>query len=611
MYRIGTSAGQGTRTAKPRGLEANVALFRTSIAMMCLVVALLLALGMTSSSSQGGQAEGARRDASPVDEAALKAFNKAGQLVCLWEPKQGDAAVKAAQKLGLVIDLRDDDSGMLICRWKGDLKKETLQALHKEASIRYVEPDPVIKLRRVGPGDKPGAVPPGKAPTAGQSGLRPNDPAYGQLYGMELIRASTAWRNVQVSPALVAVVDTGIDSSHIDLRDNVRADLGIDFTRVDKNGRPSKNPVDENGHGTHVAGTIAAVGNNGVGVTGVCWRARLVALRVLDKDGNGSNARIAAGINAAVRLKARVVNLSLAGTEDSKVLRDAVTRAEKANVLLVCAAGNLDEPDKVLDNDQRPMFPAGYKNANVISVAAVGKNSALADFSHFGKRTVHLAAPGVDILSTRPGSKYGKLDGTSQATPHVAGAAALMLGHPDHKNKGAAELRKLLLANARKVPGLQNRCVTGGVLDIGFLAPQSNPPTVQGASPGSSGAAAGKAPRAVYQGVSAISKGKALPEAAAQQVRLAAVGNAVALRVGRTLFKGSPRLDPSQTPREIDLVGTSGPDSGARLQGIYAQEGDTLTVCVAAPGKARPTELRSTPGSGDEPFLLLVLRRVE
>jgi subtilisin family serine protease len=492
MYRIGASAGQGSQAAKPRGPRANVAVFGKSIALLWLSAAFLLALGMTNSSSQGGE-KGARRDASPVDEAALKAFNKAGQMVCVWAPKQGDAAVKAVQKLGLVIDLRDDDSGILICKWKGDLKKETLEALHKEAALDYVEPDPQVKLQGVGPQGKPGAAAPVKTPKAGLSVRRPNDPEFGQLYGMEMIRASTAWSTVQVSPVLVAVVDTGVDSNHIDLKGNVRTDLGIDFTRVDKNGRPTKNPVDENGHGTHVAGTIAAVGNNGVGVTGVCWRAKLVSLRVLDKDGNGSNARTAAGINAAVRLKARVINLSMAGTEDTKVLRDAVTRAEKANVLVVCAAGNVDEPDKVLDNDKRPMFAAGYKNANVIAVAAVGKNGALASFSHFGKRTVHLAAPGDEILSTTPGSKYGKLGGTSQATPHVAGAAALILGHPDHKNKGAAELRRLILANVRKTQGLKDKCVTGGILDIGFLARASNPPLVKGARAASTGAAGSQA----------------------------------------------------------------------------------------------------------------------
>src|SRR5262249_55010849 len=151
----------------------------------------------------GGE-KGARRDASPVDEATLKAFNKAGQMVCVWAPKQGDAAVKAVQKLGLVIALRDDDSAMLICKWKGDLKKETLEALHKEAALDYVEPDPEVKLQGVGPQDKPGAAAPVNTPKAGPSVRRPNDPDFGQLYGMEMIRASTAWSKVQVSPVLVA-----------------------------------------------------------------------------------------------------------------------------------------------------------------------------------------------------------------------------------------------------------------------------------------------------------------------------------------------------------------------------------------------------------------------
>src|SRR5262249_2340519 len=153
-------------------------------------------------------------------------------------------------------------------------------------SICYVEPDPEVDLQPVV-----------KAPKKGQSVGRPNDPAYGQLYGMEMIRAPNAWRKVQASPVRVAIIDSGIDSKHEDLRDNVRTELGVDFIRVDENGRPTKDPQDENGHGTHVAGTIGAVGNNGVGVTGVCWRVQLISLRVFDKDGKGgTNARIAAAI---------------------------------------------------------------------------------------------------------------------------------------------------------------------------------------------------------------------------------------------------------------------------------------------------------------------------
>lgn len=425
-----------------------------------------------------------KRDASPIDEVTLAAFNKIGRMACKWEPKQGDEAVKAVKKLGLIIDLRDDDSDLLICKWKGDLKKETLEALNKEDSIRYIEPDPDVNIQPVGLKANPVAIPLMKAPKVGQSVCRPNDPGYGQLYGMELIRASNAWCRFQISPVIVAIIDSGIDSKHEDLRDNVRVELGIDFIRVNADGQPTKDPQDENGHGTHVAGTIGAVGNNGVGVTGVCWRVQLVSLRVFDKDGKGgSNARIAAAIKAAVKMKAKVVNMSLGGRGDSQSLREAVELADKEKVLLVCAAGNLSKEDRELDNDKVPEFPASYKNANVIAVAAVGKDSLLADFSHFGRTTVHLAGPGVEILSTIPGSKYGKLSGTSMATPHVTGAAALILGSDAHKNKDAVELKKVILDNARKTAGLENKCITGAILDIGFIAPESNPPIVKDPPP--------------------------------------------------------------------------------------------------------------------------------
>jgi thermitase len=419
-----------------------------------------------------------KKEESPVDEATLAAFNKVGQMACAWEPKKGDEAVAAVKKLGLKITLRDDDSALLICTWTGKLEKKTLEALHDVASLRYVEPDPDQTIKPVG---SAASVPLAlrKAPKEGQSVCRPNDPGYDQLFGMELIRASNAWCKVQTSDVLVAVIDSGIKPDHEDLKDNLQADLGIDFIRVDGDGRPTKNPIDENGHGTHVAGTIGAVGNNGVGVAGVCWRVKLVALRVFDKKGEGgSNARIGAAIRAAVKMKAQVVNMSLSGRGDSNALKEAVELAAKEKVLLACAAGNLRSDDPELDNDKVPVFPANYGTDNLISVAAVDKASALAGFSHFGKKTVHLAGPGVDIVSTTNDGRYGKLSGTSMATPHVAGAAALILGHPDHKSKSAAELRKLIFEKARPTAGLEAKCSTGAILDLGFLAPESNPPPI-------------------------------------------------------------------------------------------------------------------------------------
>ncbi len=410
---------------------------------------------------------------SPVDETTLATYQKAGSAVCVWEPKKGKDLAEAVKQAGFKIDLYSEEGGFLICKWEKKLTKEMLEALSDMPTLKYVEPDVEIKL-------DPTAAPSNpliQAPKQGSSVCRPNDPKYGELYGMENIRASSAWCCVQTSPVLVAIVDSGIDLKHEDLLSNIRTDVSFDFIKTDASGKPTQSPQDGFGHGTHVAGTIGAVGNNNVAVTGVCWRVQMAAMRVFDDQGKGgSNARVAAAILKAVAVKAKVVNLSLSGRGDSKVLKEAVDAAEKEGVLLVCAAGNLTPEDKELDNDKVPEFPANYPNANVISVAAIDKNNKLAGFSHFGKKTVHLAAPGVDILSTWIPNTTRLDSGTSMATPHVAGAAALIYGHPKFEKADFKEVKNQLLSNARKTPGLEDKCATGGTLDIGFLCPQSNPP---------------------------------------------------------------------------------------------------------------------------------------
>ena len=220
----------------------------------------------------------------------------------------------------------------------------------------------------------------------------PNDPRYGQLWGLARIKAPAAWNVTTGSPSVtVGVVDSGIATDHLDLAANVVP--GHDFVDGDND------PRDFNGHGTHVAGTIGARGNNARGLVGVNWQARLMPVRVLDGEGSGSTANVTAGLAYACTHGATVVNASLGGTAYSTAMRDAIAACSKT--LFVFAAGN-----NAVSNDTSPHFPCNYgappdNLPNVLCVAATDTADTLASFSNYG-RSVDLAAPGVAIPSTWP-----------------------------------------------------------------------------------------------------------------------------------------------------------------------------------------------------------------
>ena len=277
----------------------------------------------------------------------------------------------------------------------------------------------------------------------------PNDPQFSALWGLNNtgqtgggfdadIDAAEAWDVEQGSDAVVvAVIDTGIDYNHQDLAANmwrnageiagngIDDDLngfvddvyGYDFINNDGN------PMDDNSHGTHVAGTIGAVGNNNLGIVGVSHEVSLMALKFLGSDGSGWTTDAARAVDYAVSMGADIMNASFGGVGFSSVMNDALNRANQAGVLFVAAAGN----DYGNNNDLSPHYPSSYDVPNVVAVAATDHRDQLAWFSNYGSTSVDLAAPGVNVLSTIPGNSYASYDGTSMATPHVAGAAALLL----------------------------------------------------------------------------------------------------------------------------------------------------------------------------------------
>ncbi len=298
--------------------------------------------------------------------------------------------------------------------------------------------------------------------------LTPNDPLFSSQWGLPKIQAPAAWDTGQGSKAvIVAMPDTGIDINHPDLNANLWLNSGeICNNGIDDdlNGviddcyganmiTKSGNGIDDEGHGSHVAGIIGAVGNNGVGVAGVNWYVSLMALKFMAADGVGSVADEIDAINYAKLKGARVVNMSFGSSDPSEFERQAIAGA--SSILFAAAACNNHQ-----NSDIFPCYPASYDLPNMISVAATDENDNLASFSNYGPTTVGVAAPGVDIESTFLGSTYHLLSGTSMSTPFVSGLAALILSQKPALTP--SQVKDRILRTADVVPALQGKLLTGG-----------------------------------------------------------------------------------------------------------------------------------------------------
>jgi PKD repeat protein len=324
----------------------------------------------------------------------------------------------------------------------------------------------------------------------------PNDPRFGELWGLHNnddmdIDAPEAWDlGTGSSDVVVAVIDTGVDYTHQDLAANMwKNPLEIPDNGVDDDNNGyiddeygidvaygDTDPMGDHYHGTHCAGTIGAKGNNGVGVVGVNWDVKIMALKLFDSSGSAYTSRAVACYEYLIDQKQKGHNIvavsnSWGGGDPIQELFDIIVLAGENGILSVCAAGNASE-----DNDVIPHYPSGYDTEYVIAVAATNSDDDLASFSHWGATTVDLGAPGTGILSCEPGDSYRIASGTSMATPHVSGAVAMVASH--YPNDTALQRKSRIMNSVDPLTSLSGKCVSGGRLNLfnavqtgGLIAP--------------------------------------------------------------------------------------------------------------------------------------------
>jgi subtilisin family serine protease len=359
----------------------------------------------------------------------------------------------------------------------GDTVEEAIKRLSGQPGVAYAEPNYKIKL------DDPKTAADAqlvKTLEAAPSEVTPND-LDPRLWGIKNsgqnggtagvdVGASQAWATQTGKPngqgPLICIIDTGLDYTHPELAANAWVNPNeIPGDKVDNDGdgivddlhganliAKTGDPMDDNDHGTHCAGTIGAVGNNGAGIVGVNWNATIASAKFLDAGGSGSYADAVDAVLYATRIGARVTSNSWGGGGFSQALYDAF---KASPALHICAAGNESS-----NSDTSPSYPGGFDLDNIVSVAAIDRNGHLADFSNYGATSVDVAAPGVDIYSTQPHNRYQTLSGTSMATPHVSGVAGLVLSqYPDLTNE---QLKARLVNTAVKEDELAGKVLSGG-----------------------------------------------------------------------------------------------------------------------------------------------------
>ena len=375
-----------------------------------------------------------------------------------------------------------------------------LKSLNSNPNVEYAEPnyiysiDPIIKEKNSVTKKLL------KYPFTDFTAATPDDPSFGKLWGLRNtgsnepqgsagvegadVNALKAWDITKGSKAVkIAVIDTGVDYTHPDLKANIwtnSAELtgkpgvdddnngfvddvyGYDFANNDAN------PMDGNGHGTHCSGTIGAVHDNKIGVAGVMSDVSIMAIKFLDDSGSGSLEAAIKAIDYATSMDVDLMSNSWGGGGRSQALFDAIKRASDKGILFTAAAGNSSA-----NNDASPSYPASYDTPNMVAVAATTAQNGLASFSSYGRNSVHIAAPGHNILSTVNGGGYDIYSGTSMATPHVSGVLGLLLAKEGRLPHDV--LRERLTLTGVPVAALRGKTQTASRIDAYNLLTDTRP----------------------------------------------------------------------------------------------------------------------------------------
>ena len=317
-----------------------------------------------------------------------------------------------------------------------------------------------------------------------------NDPLIGKVWsfldanqnGVSVNNAYKEYGTSNTSPVIVAVVDTGVDTKHEDLKDVIWVNAaeipnngidddnngyiddinGINTLVRDADGKATMNIKDTHSHGTHVSGTIGAKQNNRIGIAGIASNVKIMGLRTVPNDGDETDIDVAEAFIYAARNGARLINCSFgkSSNEGRQLIPDTLKYiAEKYGVLVVAAAGNDSK-----NIDTSPTYPASFKNDNLLIVASTTSSGSISYFSNYGEINVDVAAPGSNVYSTAPGNSYQSMSGTSMATPTTVGVAAEILSH--NPELTFSQLKDVLIKSVTKIDSFKNKMISGGRIDL-------------------------------------------------------------------------------------------------------------------------------------------------